>query len=244
MNLRIHSFESFGTVDGPGIRFVVFFQGCHLRCLYCHNRDSWDMKAGRVWDSGDLAKEVAKYQPYFKSSGGGVTASGGDPVLQASGVADFFRHCHRRGIHTTLDTSGSVPLTDAVKELIDHTDLVLLDIKQMDDTKHIALTGKSNVHTLAFAEYLSSIRKPFWIRYVVVPGWSDDLEDVQKLGLFGLGLSSLQRIEILPYHSMGVHKWEILGDPYSLVGVEPPLRENIIQIVELLSVFGHKVIST
>ena len=173
---RIHSFESCGTVDGPGIRFITFFQGCLMRCLYCHNRDTWDTHGGKEVTVEDLMKEVVTYRHFMNASGGGVTASGGEAILQAEFVRDWFRACKKEGIHTCLDTNGFVRRYDPViDELLEVTDLVMLDLKQMNDEIHQNLVGVSNHRTLEFAKYLANKNVKVWIRYVVVPGWSVNL---------------------------------------------------------------------
>ena len=180
---RIHSFESCGTVDGPGIRFITFFQGCLMRCLYCHNRDTWDTHGGKEVTVEDLMKEVVTYRHFMNASGGGVTASGGEAILQAEFVRDWFRACKKEGIHTCLDTNGFVRRYDPViDELLEVTDLVMLDLKQMNDEIHQNLVGVSNHRTLEFAKYLANKNVKVWIRYVVVPGWSDDDDSAHRLG--------------------------------------------------------------
>lgn len=179
---RIHSFESCGTVDGPGIRFITFFQGCLMRCLYCHNRDTWDTHGGKEVTVDELMKEVVTYRHFMNASGGGVTASGGEAILQAEFVRDWFRACKKEGIHTCLDTNGFVRRYDPViDELLEVTDLVMLDLKQMNDEIHQNLVGVSNHRTLEFARYLSNKDIKVWIRYVVVPGWSDDDDSAHRL---------------------------------------------------------------
>lgn len=172
---RIHSVESFGTVDGPGIRFIAFMQGCLMRCKYCHNRDTWDLDGGKEVTVAELMEQIVSYRPFLEASCGGVTASGGEAVLQAEFVAELFKACKAEGIHTCLDTNGFVrKYTEVIDQLLDNTDLVLLDIKQMDDAKHIDLTKVSNQRTLQFAEYLAKRGQKTWIRYVVVGGYTDD----------------------------------------------------------------------
>ncbi len=213
---QVHSFESFGTVDGPGVRLVIFFQGCHLSCRYCHNRDLWESDSGTEYTVTQLFTEVKKYKPYFQTSGGGVTASGGDPILQAKAISALFRKCRAAGIHTALDTSGGVPITPDVEELLSVTDLVLLDIKQIDDEKHRDLTGISNRCTLTFAKYLSTHKIPAWIRYVVVPKITDSEQDCRKLSTLIESMENVEKLELLAFHKMGEFKWEQLGEQYSL----------------------------
>ena len=181
---RIHSTESFGTVDGPGIRFVIFMQGCTLKCKYCHNRDTWEVNSGNLVSIEELIKEIKNYKAYIDNSGGGVTVSGGEPLIQAEFVTELFKQLKQLGIHTALDTAGSLPLSNSIKELLKYTDLVLLDIKHINDEKSKQLTGFSNKNNLEFAKYLSNINIPVWIRQVLVPGYTDDEFDLQKLKEF------------------------------------------------------------
>ena len=239
---RIHSFESCGTVDGPGIRFIVFFQGCLMRCLYCHNRDTWDTHTGSVVSVDELMKEAVTYRHFMNATGGGVTASGGEAILQAEFVRDWFRACQAEKIHTCLDTNGFVRRYDPViDELIDATDLVMLDLKQMDDNIHQKLVGVSNQRTLEFARYLAKRGQKTWIRYVVVPGWSDDDHSVHLLGEFMQDMKNIEKIELLPYHELGKHKWETMGEEYKLNGVKPPSKEVMERVKGILEGYGHKV---
>ncbi|WAS99704.1 pyruvate formate lyase 1-activating protein [Rouxiella chamberiensis] len=240
---RIHSYESCGTVDGPGIRFIAFFQGCLMRCMYCHNRDTWDTHGGKEIYVEDLMKEVVSYRHFMNASGGGVTASGGEAVLQAEFVRDWFRACHAEGIHTCLDTNGFVRRYDSViDELIDVTDLVMLDLKQMNDEIHQKLVGVSNHRTLDFAHYLAERGTRTWIRYVVVPGWSDDDDSVQRLGEFTREMKNIEKIELLPYHELGKHKWTAMGEAYGLEGVSPPSKEIMERVKKILEQYGHQVV--
>lgn len=207
MKGNIHSIQTFGTVDGPGIRTVVFFQGCQLRCLYCHNRDTWDASQGSKWEAADLAKFVSGYRNYFKASGGGVTASGGEPCLQPGFLGEFFKLCRQAGIHTALDTSGFVDEQSAGL-CLDHTDLVLLDIKHLDDAKCRELTGQGNSRALRFLEALQDRGIPVVLRQVVVPGWTDSDEYVMNLRDFAQAYENVNGIELLPFHKAGEHKWE------------------------------------
>ncbi|VGM95627.1 Pyruvate formate-lyase 1-activating enzyme [uncultured Avibacterium sp.] len=209
---RYHSYESCGTVDGPGIRFILFLQGCLMRCKYCHNRDTWDLHGGKEISVEDLMKEVVTYRHFMNASGGGVTASGGEAVLQAEFVRDWFRACKKEGIHTCLDTNGFVRHYDhIIDELLDVTDLVLLDLKELNDRVHQNLIGVPNKRTLEFARYLQKRNQPVWIRYVVVPGWTDSDEDVHLLGQFIQDMHNIEKVELLPYHRLGAHKWEAMG---------------------------------
>lgn len=232
----IHSIESFGTVDGPGIRYVVFFQGCMLRCKYCHNRDTWETNTGTIREVEDLIAEVKKYKNYIVPSKGGVTASGGEPLLQAKFVAHFFKRLHDNDFHTALDTSGNFPITEDIKKVLKYTDLVLLDIKHIDNDKCKELTGIPNYHTLDFARYLSDHEIPMWIRQVIVPGITDQKEDLLKLKDFISTLKNVEKIELLPYHSMGKFKWENLGLRYPLEGVRDANQEDIKKAKEILAI--------
>lgn len=231
MEGNIHSFESFGTVDGPGIRYVVFMQGCPMRCKYCHNPDTWQVGAGKKYTAEAVFKEILKYKNYIKS--GGVTVSGGEPLLQAEFIAELFRLLKAEGIHTALDTSGVTFDKDNQQSVEKHlsvlryTDLVLLDIKHIDEDEHKALTGFSNNRTLDFAQFLSENGKKMWIRHVLVPDITDKDEYLQKLKQFISGLKTVERVEVLPYHTMGEVKYEKLGLPYPLKGVQPPAKQRI-----------------
>ncbi len=231
MEGNIHSFESFGTVDGPGIRYVVFMQGCPMRCKYCHNPDTWQVGAGKKYTAEAVFKEILKYKNYIKS--GGVTVSGGEPLLQAEFIAELFRLLKAEGIHTALDTSGVTFDKDNPQSVEKHlsvlryTDLVLLDIKHIDEDEHKALTGFSNKRMLDFAQFLSENGKKMWIRHVLVPDITDKDEYLQKLKQFISGLKTVERVEVLPYHTMGEVKYEKLGLPYPLKGVQPPAKQRI-----------------
>ena len=233
---KIHSTESFGTVDGPGIRFVVFMQGCSLKCKYCHNRDTWDTNSGTTISVSELVKEVLKYKTYIDNSNGGVTVSGGEPLLQTEFVTEFFKELKKLNIHTALDTAGSLPISDKIKELLKYTDLVLLDIKHINNEKAINLTGISNKNNLEFAKYLSDINIPVWIRQVLIPGYTDDKFDLIKLKEFLNTLKNVEKVEILPYHDLGKFKWEKLGDKYELENVKSPTNEDIQKAKNLLGI--------
>ncbi len=219
MKARIHSFESFGTVDGPGIRFVIFMQGCSLKCKYCHNRDTWDLCGGTEYTLEEVLEKIEKYKNYFMPSGGGVTVSGGEPLLQIKFVTELFTILKNKNIHTAVDTSGNFIITEDIKKLIDLTDLFLLDIKCINDEICKSLTGVSNKLELEFAKYLSSIKKDMWIRQVIVPGITDKEEDLLKLREFINSLNCVRNVEFLPYHDMGRFKWENLGLKYPLEGI-------------------------
>jgi pyruvate formate lyase activating enzyme len=227
----IHSTESFGAVDGPGIRFVVFVKGCRMRCRYCHNADTWDPAGAEEKSAEDILDEAERYRAYWGKKGG-ITVSGGEPLLQVPFVTELFSRAKERGIHTALDTAGQPftrtgPEYDGFVRLLSFTDLVLLDIKEMDPEKHRGLTGWGNENILDLARYLSQINKPTWIRHVLVPGVSDFDEDLYALRDFIDTLTNVERTEVLPYHSFGEEKWRRLGIPYTLSDTEPPSEERI-----------------
>ena len=223
---RIHSIETFGTLDGPGIRFVVFMQGCPLRCIYCHNRDTWDVSAGKEYTLDEIVDEMQKYTGFFESSGGGITVTGGEPTLQAEFVTRLFKRCRELNIHTALDTSGFVDL-DRVEELLGYTDLILLDIKHAIDEKHRKITGVGNEKIKKFAMYTMQKAIPVWIRYVLIPGLTDGEEDLKEAAEFIKQLKNVEKVEVLPYHNMGVYKWEKLGEEYELKDVKEPTDEQV-----------------
>lgn len=234
----IHSFETFGTVDGPGIRFVVFMQGCPMRCKYCHNPDSQKFGAGTKFSAEEVAKKVLKYKSYLT---GGVTVSGGEPLMQTEFVTELFAYLKAQGIHTALDTSAAgfdrenQSYLKKIKELLKYTDLVLLDIKHIDEREHITLTGFSNKSALSFAKFLSEENKDMWVRHVLVPGITDKDEYLFGLKNFLNGLKNVKKVEVLPYHTMGAVKYEKLGIEYPLKGVEPPTAERIENAKKILN---------
>lgn len=239
---RIHSFESCGTVDGPGIRFIVFLQGCLMRCKYCHNRDTWDLHEGKEVTVEEIIKEAKSYRHFMKASGGGVTCSGGEAMLQPEFVRDFFRAAQAEGIHTCLDTNGYVRKhSEIIDEVLDATDLVMLDIKQMNDDIHQDLVGVSNRRTLDFARYLAKTGKTTWLRYVIVPGYTDDEASAHKLGEFIKGMDNIEKIELLPYHRLGAHKWEAMGLEYPLKDTNPPSKETMDAMVKILEQYHPNV---
>ncbi len=237
---RIHSIETCGTVDGPGIRFVIFTQGCPLRCKYCHNPDTWKISEGKNMTVDELIQEIEKYKSYMDFSGGGVTVTGGEPLMQPKFVKELFRQCKERGIHTALDTSGYIPLEHA-KEVIQYTDLILLDIKSFDYQTYKELTGVSNEPTLELAKYLSDIGKPMWIRYVLVPNLTDNPDHIEALAQFIKDLKTVEKIEILPFHKMGEYKWEELGYNYELKETPAPSKELVDSVKEIFKKYNLKV---
>ena len=219
----IHSTESFGTVDGPGVRFVVFFQGCPMRCLYCHNPDTWNINDGTLTDVSELIDAFERNRPFYRT--GGITATGGEPLVQIDFLTELFTEAKKRDIHTCLDTSGilfnpdSEQMMSKFDRLIEVTDLVMLDIKHMDDEEHKKLTGHSNRNILAFSEYLKAHNRPVWIRHVVVPGITDKPESLKAVGRYLATLPNMEKLEVLPYHSLGEVKYHNLGIDYPLKGV-------------------------
>ena len=230
---KVHSIESFGTVDGPGIRFVLFLQGCHLQCKYCHNRDTWDVNGGEFKSLDDIFDKIMRYKNYIYPNGG-VTMTGGEPLLQSKFIFELFKKLKKEGIHTCVDTSGSLPLTDDIKNVLSVTDLVLLDIKHIDDAKCKELVGVSNKLELNFARYLSDNNIPIWIRQVLVPGYTDDENDLLKLRDFLNTLKTVERVEILPYHNMGEFKWKKLGFSYPLEGVRQANQADVDRAKKIL----------
>ena len=232
---KIHSFESFGTVDGPGIRFVFFMQGCPLRCKYCHNRDTWDSRSGKKYTVNEVFDKIMHYKNYIYPNGG-VTVSGGEPLLQPQFLIELFKKLKKEGFHTCLDTSGMFEINDQIKELLSLTDLVLLDIKHIDDEKCKNLVGFSNKLELDFARYLSDNNIKMWIRQVLVPGYTDDEHDLKELKKFISNLKTVEKVEILPYHNMGEFKWHDIGACYELKNVKPATDEDVNRAKKLLGI--------
>lgn len=233
---KIHSFESLGTVDGPGVRFVIFMQGCPMRCKYCHNPDTWELNAGKDYSAEEAAQRALKYKRYFKNRGG-VTVSGGEPLLQIDFLIGLFTLLKQEGVHTCVDTSGVCfdQSDERYEKLLAVTDLFLLDVKHIDDTAHRALTGRSNAAPLAFARYLSKRNKPVWVRHVLVPGLTDDDAALRRLREFLNTLTNVEKVEVLPYHTMGEVKYKKLGISYPLAGVTPPEKERVANAVRILT---------
>mgnify|MGYP004577732645 FL=1 len=234
---KVHSVESFGTVDGPGIRFVIFLQGCSLRCKYCHNRDTWDINGGEYKSVDEIIEKIKNYKNYIIPSGGGVTVTGGEPLLQAKFLVELFKRLKEENIHTCIDTSGMFGITDDIKKVLELTDLVLLDIKHIDDEKCKDLVGSSNKKELEFARYLSDNGIKMWIRQVLVPGYTDDEADLIKLGEFIRSLKTVEKVQVLPYHSMGKYKWEKLGKKYELEGVREATQEDVKRAENLIKYY-------
>ncbi|WP_042455788.1 pyruvate formate-lyase-activating protein [Neobacillus dielmonensis] len=249
MNGNIHSIESFGTVDGPGIRYVIFTQGCLLRCQFCHNADTWEIGTGKQMSVEEIIQDLTSYLPFIEASGGGVTVTGGEPLLQLPFLLELFKECKKLGIHTTIDSSGGcyshAPLfQEQLNEVLKYTDLILLDLKHINRKKHIALTGMGNDHILEFAKLLSDRKLPIWVRHVLVPTVTDDPEDLEKLGEFIGTLENVEKIEILPYHQLGVYKWEALGYEYPLKDVDPPSQEQVNYAYNMLTAHWNNLKNT
>lgn len=228
---KIHSLESFGTVDGPGVRYVVFVQGCPMRCLYCHNPDTWEMRDGTLTDPEEIIENFERNRPFYKD--GGITVTGGEPLMQIDFLIDLFTLAKKKNIHTDIDTSGiafkpdNKPLIEKLDRLMELTDLVMLDIKHIDPEKHRELTGQPNDGILAFASYLNEKGVDMWIRHVIVPGLTDDDEYLYKLGYFIGQFHNLKALDALPYHTMGKSKYEKLGIEYKLADT-PPMDQKIL----------------
>lgn len=237
---NIHSIETCGTVDGPGIRYIVFTQGCLLRCQFCHNADTWEIGTGKKMSPEEIVQDLELYRPFMEASGGGITVSGGEPLLQIPFLIELFKLCKEKGIHTTIDSSGgcysnSPEFLAQLDELLKYTDLILLDLKHIDSKRHIKLTGKPNEHILEFARYLSDKKVPIWVRHVLVPTINDKDEYLEPLGEFIASLDNVERVEILPYHKLGVYKWENLGLKYPLAGIDTPSEESVAHAQEVLT---------
>ena len=235
----IHSIETFGSVDGPGIRFIVFLKGCDLRCKYCHNADTWDHNSEDMRSADEILDFAERYRGYWGEEGG-ITVSGGEPLLQIDFLLELFKKAKERGINTCIDTAvqpftRNEPFFSKFNELLKYTDLMLLDIKHIDREEHIKLTGKPNDNIKDCFEYLSEVGQPIWIRHVLVPGITDNDEYLKKTREFIEKLSNVQRIEVLPYHSMGQHKFEALGIKYQLEGVESPTKERVDNAYDILN---------
>lgn len=227
----IHSLDSFGSVDGPGVRYLIFFSGCAMRCQFCHNPDTWDMKTGTIYTADELLDKAERFRSYWGKEGG-ITVSGGEPLLQMEFLTELFRKAKERGIHTTLDTSGNPftkeePFFGKFRELMKYTDLVMLDIKHIDDEQHKILTGHTNRNILELAQYLSDTGKKMWIRHVLVPKRSDYDEYLTRLADFIGTLKTVEKVEVLPYHTLGAYKWKELGYEYQLEGIKPPTEDRV-----------------
>lgn len=232
---HIHSTESFGSVDGPGIRFVVFMQGCILNCKYCQNRDTWDFVEANRYTPTSLFDEIKKYETYYKTSNGGITFSGGDPLAQSKFVLEASKLLKSKGFHIAIDTSGFFPLNESIKEVIDIADLILLDIKHINNEKCKDLVGRENILNIEFLKYLEKIKKPTWIRQVILPGYTDDEKDLIDLKNFLKQFKCIENIELLPYNDFGKFKWEELNIPYPLEGVPNATNKDIKRAQKILN---------
>lgn len=235
---RVHSIESFGAADGPGVRSIVFLNGCNLRCRYCHNPDTWAKQDFQLMTADEVLAKLLRFRMYWGADGG-ITASGGEPLLQLDFLAELFEKAHAAGIGTCIDTAAEPFTREAgwlsrFRKLMDCTDLVLLDVKHIDSEAHVKLTGKPNGNILDCARFLSDIGKPVWIRYVLVPGINSDDGTVGRTADFLRSLRNVKRIDVLPYHTLGLFKWRELGIPYSLDGVKPPSPELTAHVREAL----------
>lgn len=240
---RIHSVESFGSADGPGVRYIVFLKGCNMRCKYCHNPDTWakcgENDGSQLMSPSQVLKTAMRYKAYWKQTGG-ITVSGGEALLQIDFVTELFRLAKENGVNTCLDTSGNPftrnePFFGKFNELMKYTDLFMLDIKHINDEEHKKLTGQTNKNILDMAQYLSNNGKKMWIRHVLVPGITDDEKYLRQLKEFVDTLKTVDRVEVLPYHTLGVFKWKELGLKYQLEGIQPPDAESIAKAKEILA---------
>ena len=228
---RIHSFETFGSVDGPGVRFLIFLSGCDFRCKYCHNPDTWSRPAALEMSADEVLAKALRYRAYWGEKGG-ITVSGGEPLLQIDFLTELFEKAKAAGVNTCIDTAAGPftreePWFGKFSKLMEVTDLLLLDLKHIDPAAHRELTGADNANVLDCAKFLSEIGKPVWIRHVLVPGVNTDESSLAKLGVFIKTLTNVQKIEVLPYHTLGVPKWQALGLPYALDGVKPPTDAQV-----------------
>ena len=236
--MKIHSFETFGAADGPGVRFIAFLHGCTFRCAYCHNPDTWASPPAFEMSADDVLARALRYRAYWREEGG-ITVSGGEPMLQAESVAELFEKAHAKGVTTCLDTSAGPFSREPAKfaafeRLFAATDTVLLDLKLLDPAAHRRLTGADNASVLDCARYLAEQKKDVWVRRVLVPGVTDDEGDLKAMGAFIRSLGNVKRIDVLPYHTLGVEKWHALKIPYRLENVEPPTEEAVARARELL----------
>lgn len=238
--VKVHSVESFGAADGPGVRYVIFLQGCPMRCKYCHNPDTWNTEDGTEMSAEEIVAKALRYKAYWKNNGG-ITVSGGEPLMHIDFLTDLLKLAKENGINTAIDTSGVVfshseEFMEKFNLLMNYTDLILLDIKQMNPERHKIITGHDNKNILDMARYLSDINKPVWIRHVLVPGYSDFDEDLKELSKFIATLKNVEKVEVLPYHTLGAFKWETLGIPYELSDINPPTKERIANAKKILGI--------
>ncbi len=236
---ELHSFESLGTVDGPGLRFVIFMQGCPLRCKFCHNPDTWKIDEAKYHRSPEFVLEhVLKYKNFLKR--GGVTITGGEPFMQPEFLKEILIRLKKEGIHTAVDTSGYI-FNDKVKNILEYIDLVLLDIKAIRENTYKTITGVELQPTIEFAKYLDEIGKPVWIRHVIVPGLNDNSKMLEELAKFVSTLDNVEKVELLPFHQMGEHKWDQVEEKYELADTEPPSEEKMEEAKDIFKKYGLKV---
>ena len=242
LQLRVHSYESGGTVDGPGIRFVVFLQGCPLRCKYCHNPDTWNFNGGKQVSAQEVVDEVLKYENFMTFSHGGVTFSGGEPLMQKQVLLPVFEELKKHDIHIALDTAGTTNVDETVLSLLDNTDLVMLDVKHLVSAEHKNLTGMGNEKTYAFLEVLKQKNIRTWIRWVIVPNFNDTVEYAHKFATFVKEYANVELVELLPYHQHGVYKWKELGLEYPLKDTPEPEKETVKQLAKVLEDLNIKTL--
>jgi len=238
--LRVHSFESLGTYDGPGIRLVVFLQGCNFKCLYCANADTIELKGGKETSVDEIVSMAQNQRPFFGKNGG-LTFSGGEPLVQAKQLIPVVKALKAEGFHICIDTNGSI-FNAEVKEVMQYTDIVLMDIKHMNTEQHKLLTGQTNEKTLAFIQYLQELSKPVWLRYVLVPGYSDQADHLHQLGQHFKDFNNIEKLEIQPYHELGAHKYEHLGWEYQLKGVKANTPEQLATAYGILKEYFKEVV--
>lgn len=238
VSLRVHSFESGGTVDGPGIRFVVFTQGCPLRCQYCHNPDTWEVNAGKVYSGQEIVDEILKYKTFMQFSKGGVTFSGGEPLVQKEALIPIFKELKSQGVHIAIDTAGTTTIDEVTKELVSLVDLVLLDVKHIDPLGHKQLTGMTNKNCFQFLDLLKEMHTRTWVRWVIVPTINDSESYTERFLEFIKPYDNVELVELLPYHQSGIFKWKELGIPYQLHHIKAPDKELVEEIASILE-SGH-----
>lgn len=238
---RVHSIETFGTVDGPGIRYVIFFQGCPLKCKFCHNRDTWNIKDGKETTIKDLITDIKKYIPFMQASGGGVTISGGEPTLQLNFLLSLLKELKKLELHICLDTSGFVHINPNMEKVLQYVDLVLFDLKIINPIKHIDLTTVNNNRILSFIKFLDKKNIPLWIRHVVIPNITDGEKDIKALAEFILSLKSVEKVDLLPYHSMGKYKWEAIEGYYPLEKIKDATEIDILRFQNILCKYGLSI---
>ncbi|MCL2592740.1 MAG: pyruvate formate-lyase-activating protein [Defluviitaleaceae bacterium] len=236
---RIHSVETCGTVDGPGIRYIIFMQGCPLRCLYCHNPDSWNINSASAKEMtvSDLMADIRKYKSFMRFSGGGVTVSGGEPLMQHEFVTKLFKACQKEGINTTLDTSGFADL-EIVSPIFEYTNLILLDIKSYNEETYKNLTGAELTPTLKFLNHTKEIGLPVWVRFVLVPGITDNIADIKEMAKFLSSFENIKKVDILPFHKMGEHKWELLKIDYQLKNTRSPSKFEVDKVKDIFAKYS------